>query len=188
MRRLLATTFFACSCALASAQPLPRLTVNSQLFVLEHKGAAPTGAPQHDVSVTRLRADNALSRATQQATTLFVLGGRSFDIDGQRYMVLATSRPSTNTNGHGYCGAGTEDELLLVRWVPQQHLLKLQDSMLVQSCLQSITLASDQGTQLEAALGQPSQLDPLELTWLTHPKNEGRSRRYKVVAGKWQAL
>jgi hypothetical protein len=37
-------------------------------------------------------------------------------LEGHRYLVLAVSKPSVKKQGAGFCGAGSEDHLLLVEW------------------------------------------------------------------------
>lgn len=60
----------------------------------------------------------------------------------QQFVVLVRE-PSRNPQGTGFCGAGFEDYLLLIEVFSKQILLL--DKFLLQSCLTSLELASDQG-------------------------------------------
>lgn len=55
--------------------------------------------------------------------------------------IIVLSEPSTNTSGHGFCGAGTEDNVILIE--KRNHTITYKDRYLLQSCLQSITLDAD---------------------------------------------
>jgi hypothetical protein len=59
--------------------------------------------------------------------------------------------------------------------------------MLVQSCLKSMTLQSDQGSDLSVVTQGISQPEPLRLSWLTHPEFEAQTKTFVVVDGKWVA-
>lgn len=133
------------------------------------------------------KADTNLRAATRGASQTFVLGARAFDKEGHRYLVLAVARPSVKEQGAGFCGAGSEDHLLLVEWKAVPQKLILRDDMLVQSCLKSMTLQSDQGSDLSVVTQGISQPEPLRLSWLTHPEFEGQTKTFVVVDGKWVA-
>ena len=133
------------------------------------------------------KADTNLRAAALGASQTFVLGTRAFDKEGHRYLVLAVSKPSVKKQGAGFCGAGSEDHLLLVEWKPGSQELALRDDMLVQSCLKSMALQSDQGSDLSVVTQGISQPEPLRLSWLTHPEFEGQAKTFVVVNGKWVA-
>lgn len=117
----------------------------------------------------RVTADVPLKKALTGATDVFVVGQRGFAHDGLDYLILAVAKPSTPRRGFGYCGAGTEDKLLLVQWQRDRQMLQLRDVLEVQSCLKTFELASDQGTDLKKALRGITDPTDLKLTWLNHP-------------------
>jgi hypothetical protein len=120
------------------------------------------------------------------ASQLLVVGKQGFTSDGRDYIVLAVARPSTSRSGSGYCGAGTEDKLLLLEWARETRTLLLRDSLEIQSCLRSIELASDQGSELVKVLGGIDDPASFRLTWLDHPKYGHSSR--EVIAKRGRLL
>jgi len=159
-------------------------------FILEstNRGVvARPAASTHQARVKASKADANLRAAIRGASQTLVLSARAFDKEGHRYFVLAVAKPSVKEQGAGFCGAGSEDHLLLVEWKTELQTLILRDDMLVQSCLKSITLQSDQGSDLSVAIQGISQPEPLRLSWLTHPEFEGQTKTFVVIGGKWVA-
>ncbi|MBX3618821.1 MAG: hypothetical protein KF891_02340 [Rhizobacter sp.] len=185
MKRLLISLVLAAGLP-ACAQPTAAVSAGADKVTLERvdksfkaKLMQPNGS-----SALVLVADPKLQSAMKSAEQYIVLGHQAFELEGKQFVVLAIAVPSTTTNGQGYCGAGTEDHLLLVEMQIKLHRLALRDDMLVQSCLKSMTLQSDRGSDLTAVLGTTSP-HPLQLTWLTHPTYEGQTKTYRVAQGKW---
>lgn len=124
-----------------------------------------------------------LQRAVAGATNLIVVGDGEFQQDGRRYLMLGVAVPSKQANGVGFCGAGTEDKLLLVE-LGKSHRLYLRDGLEIQSCLKSFALSSDQGTDLHVVLGSIADPSEFQLTWLMHPKYGDVSKTVHVRGGK----
>ena len=148
-----------------AATPMPDGT--SLSFSLAKGGvrAAVSSGPE----MRQVTMDGLLERTLSGATEVLVVGQRGFPREGHDYIILAIAKPSTEHNGLGYCGAGTEEKLLLIEWQRVQRSLRLSDVLEVQSCLKTFELASDQGHDLKSLLG--GFVDPAELTltWLNHP-------------------
>jgi len=138
-------------------------------------------AGSHVAEPVRLQ-DRGLVVATTGLTDLLAVGNRGFLQGGRTFIVLAITLPSTVNRGTGYCGAGTEDSLLLLEWTPE-HTLKLDDRLLVQSCLQSLALQSDQGSDLDVLF--PATTNPAEivLSWFEHPQYGSGKKTVSVKEG-----
>ncbi|MGE5450300.1 MAG: hypothetical protein ACM3VZ_00475 [Acidobacteriota bacterium] len=118
-------------------------------------------------------------------TNLVVVGGGDFQQDGRRYFICGVPVPSKQSNGAGFCDAGTEDKLLLVE-LGKAHRLYLRDEFEIQSCLKSIALSSDQGADLHVVLGVIGNPSEFQLTWLMHPKYGDATKTVRVRVGKLQ--
>lgn len=98
-------------------------------------------------------------------------------IVGKENAVVFIARyPSQRKNPMGRCGAGHEDFLLLFSFDKRQ--FRLQDKFLLQSCLQTLALASD-GEDDPINIVKLASNEPLQIqaTWLGHPKygNSGQT-------------
>lgn len=185
LNRVQATPLFCVcvfSCVCMAGTPLPD---GSSLSLALSKGVvhatvATTPKP-HSATL-----DAALRRALAGATDLFVVGQRGFEHGGHDYLIFATSRPSVPQGGSGYCGAGTEDKLLLAEWQRSQRVLRLRDALEIQSCLKTFELASDQGNELTKVLGDVADPTHLKLTWLNHPEYGSTPRSLVIKNGEFQ--
>lgn len=167
--------------ACLAGTPLP--DGSSLSLTLSQKGvhAMVTPAQAHAVVL-----DASLKKALAGASELFVVGQRGFAEEGHHYLILAAAKPSTAHGGTGYCGAGTEDKLLLVEWLPPKQTLQLRDTMDIQSCLKTFELASDQGNELKKVLGGITDPTEIQLTWLNHPQYGDTPKSVKVRHQKFQ--
>jgi hypothetical protein len=112
-----------------------------------------------------------LSRNLNAADEYFLIGNRTIQQQQRQYLLLVTLTPSKpNSKGAGACGAGTEDTLRLVEWLPKSHRLVQRDALLIQSCLAPLSLNDDSGTTLRKRMESITTTDKLQLTWLEHPK------------------
>jgi len=165
-----------------AATPLPD---GSALTFALSKGsvrASVSAAPEmHSVVM-----DASLKTTLAGATDLFVVGQRGFARNGRDYVILAVAKPSTERNGTGYCGAGTEDQLLLLEWQPTTQTLGLRDVLALQSCLKTFELASDQGNDLKSLFSAFTDPTDLKLTWLNHPKYGDEPKSITVRNGKFR--
>lgn len=124
-----------------------------------------------------------LQRAVVGATNLVVVGGGDFQQGGRRYLLLGVAVPSNQANGAGFCGAGTEDKLLLAE-LGTAHRLYLRDKLQIQSCLKSFALSGDQGADLNVVLGSIADPSEFQLTWLMHPKYGDVTKTVRVRDAK----
>ncbi len=110
--------------------------------------------------------------------------GNGFSDGGRVFYVLATSTDSKTEEslGAGYCGAGAEQFLWLLELSARRDVLKLADSLLVQSCLKSLALVGDSELKLQEWSATISDPRSFTLQWLDHP-DFGGDRRHVLVRG-----
>lgn len=129
--------------------------------------------------------DRRITAAMRQATQIIAVAGRGFSQDGRDFVVLGVAIPSVAKQGSSYCGAGSEDYVLLIEWHPRSRTLKLRDRLRVQSCLQSMELQSDQGSDLRVVLRGVADPARVDLTWLQHPRYGPATKTLTIGAGKF---
>jgi hypothetical protein len=83
------------------------------------------------------------------------------------WLIVLSRTPSQTLRPEGYCGAGSEDQLILLHYAAGQ--LALLDDFLLQSCLKSITLESEHGDDVKAALAIDREQHTLAFQWLGIP-------------------
>jgi hypothetical protein len=86
--------------------------------------------------------DRAISRHLIRGSDTRLISSESGSKE-QLFIVLTREPSRPGAMGHGYCGAGYEDYLLLIEVLGRKLLLR--DQFLVQSCLKSISMFIDQG-------------------------------------------
>lgn len=129
--------------------------------------------------------DSAIRNALRDASELIGIGARAFPDGDRSYFVLAVATPSVERSGTGFCGAGTEDRLLLIEWQGKVRKLALRDQFEIQSCLKSIALRSDQGSDLPTLLGKVGGPTHIQLTWVEHPKYHQMTTTVTAQDGKF---
>lgn len=129
--------------------------------------------------------DAAIINAIRDATEIIGIGARAFADGDRSYFVLAVATPSVERSGTGFCGAGTEDKLILIEWRGKTRKLVMRDQLEIQSCLKSIALQSDQGSELLRLLGKVDDPAHIRLTWLEHPKYHQTTKTVTSQGGKF---
>ena len=129
--------------------------------------------------------DSAIRNAVRDASELVGIGARAFPDGDRSYFVLAVATPSAKRSGTGFCGAGTEDKLMLIEWRGKTRKLVMRDQLEIQSCLKSIALQSDQGSDLPTLLGKVDDPAHIHLTWLEHPKYHQTMKTVTSQDGKF---
>lgn len=99
---------------------------------------------------SRASIDRPLRVLLLQADEVIPLSSVGFQMDSEIGFTLIARLPSRSSNPDGFCGAGHEDYLLLIG--VRDKRLSLLDKHLIQSCLKSISLQSDQGDDPRAAI------------------------------------
>lgn len=153
--------------------------------VRSHLMPRPEASPSRGEAVA---VDRRLAIALHRASQLVAVAGRGFVEAGRTFVVLGAAIPSVAKPGLGYCGAGTEDYLLLIEWKTRPRRLELRDRVQVQSCLQSMALQSDQGSELRVVLRGIDDPGKATLTWLQHPRYGPATKTVMAPAGKFVVL
>lgn len=85
-------------------------------------------------------------------------------------LVLIARIHSKNPQSSGYCGSGYEDHVVLLEFDGKK--ISLQDDFLLQSCLKSITLDTDQGDDILKAISINREKHAISFRWLTNPDDK----------------
>jgi len=80
-------------------------------------------------------------------------------------LVMLLRLPSTPPHSAGYCGAGYEDHLALLS--EKDGKIMLLDDFLIQSCLKSKILDSDQGDDIMKAISIDKKSHSIKVRWLS---------------------
>ena len=121
---------------------------------------------------TAVSLDAHLRGALAKAQEYFVVGRRPIHESGHVYLLVITQTPSREGGRSSYCGAGTEDVIHLVELVAMQRRLIQRGSMLLQSCLSSLSLSDDSGRSLRKQFESIEDPHRLSITWLGHPTHD----------------
>ena len=92
---------------------------------------------------------------------------------GGNYLVLIARIPSKNPQGTGYCGAGYEDHAILLEHKKQN--IALRDDFLLQSCLSSISLDSNDGDDILKAVFIDPRNHSIRFRWVTDPDGQNHT-------------
>lgn len=137
-----------------------------------------TGIARCDTEQRPLRIEKAVSKTLKasELTPIF-----AHDKKGQAQLIFLARVPSTPKRSTAFCGAGYEDWLLLVE--EDAGYLKMRDRFLLQSCLKSLVLDSDQGDDPRDSIVLSTQPPGISFRWLGD--EEGTKR---IVTVKKSAL
>jgi hypothetical protein len=125
-----------------------------------------------------------LAKEVADADAVFLVGGGAIRNGDHLQLLLAVSSPSRQNRTAGYCGAGTEDKLVLLDFQPPASARPL-DMLPLQSCLNDFLLDSDRGADLEQMLGRITDPTSFELAWDEHPKYGSGKKRVEIRNGKF---
>lgn len=135
-------------------------------------------------STRTVAAPQDLSRQLSRARERFFVGTSGSPMTGATYVVLVVQTPSTNTRATGYCGAGTEDTLYVLELRRSPLRLIPRDRLLLQSCVDSLSLADDTGTPLRTRLERSATAGCITLQWLGHPRFGDDAVSLRIESGK----
>ena len=175
-------------CAIAQAEAVVVRLPNGVSISLGTGGGPARALPNASAPGShggKVSVDPVVARHLQAATEVVAVAGRAFSQAERTFLVLGVARSSVARPGTGYCGAGTEDELVLFEWRPSPGRLELRDRLPIQSCLKSMELQSDRGTALRVVLGGIDEPARFTLTWLQHPQYGPATRTVTVDQGKF---
>ncbi|MFT4247478.1 MAG: hypothetical protein QM581_05475 [Pseudomonas sp.] len=141
-----------------------------------------TRKSRHNSKKNITRADAALLQKLLKASETFVLSKKIFNIYDSPAFAIVIRIASAPDKPEGYCGAGYEDYILLIKI--DGHVARLQDSLLVQSCLKSISLVSDRGTTPQDAILPSDYPEIANFKSASPPDFEIKTQRIIVREGK----
>jgi hypothetical protein len=124
-----------------------------------------------------IKADDRTSRILRPSDEIIPL--LSTGSGNSRHLLMLLRTPSTQKRSTGFCGAGHEDSLILVELSGQRMIFK--DRLLIQSCVKSLALESDDPDAPADALAIDKSAGALTFRWLGDA--EGSSRLVKVAGG-----
>lgn len=159
---------FAVGSSAVSRAPLPDGATLS-ITKRTHHGYTFSAYLKNGLPAHTLQIDRALQVETQNTDVLHILGKHAIVQNSKTFIILVARTPSTSQQGLGYCGSGMEDRLLLTEWLPHRRQLRLRDTLLVQSCLQTLSLWSDTGGDAFAALMSNANPARMQWSWVRHP-------------------
>lgn len=135
----------------------------------------------------RLDIDNLTIQLLRTAEILHQLGQQPSKLGNENTVLFVARYPSQRKNPKGRCGAGYEDFLLLFGFDKKQ--FRLRDKLLLQSCLQALSLASD-GEDDPTHLVKIESNNPLRIkaTWLAHPKYGNSDITIAIRDQQWPTL
>jgi hypothetical protein len=97
------------------------------------------------------------------------------------YFVFISRAPSKAPQSTGYCGAGFEDSLILLLY--KKNKLYFRDDFLLQSCLQSIILESDDSSDILKSITIDSDSHLIKFRWMTKPNDMPHT--VEILGGKF---
>lgn len=101
--------------------------------------------------------------------------------DGGNYLVLIARAPSKSPQGSGYCGAGYEDHVILLEY--RNLNIVRRDDFLLQSCLSSIALDTDDADDIMKALFIDPRNYSRRFRWITDSNNQNHT--LSIANGKF---
>jgi hypothetical protein len=177
---LFAAVIFS-SIASSAEQTLSFTLANGDVLSLSPAHHSPSASLKRVSSTHPVTIDAKTARSLKSADELIALSPRAFPMKGYEAVLLIARVPSQRSNPSGYCGAGHEDYLMLLALEKQR--LKLLDDFLVQSCLESMVLASDQGDDPRNGIEVAPDARVL-VKWLSHPKFGESKKTILIQDGK----
>lgn len=130
--------FFSASSALATEISLHLESQNGKSIELAIKNN--TSRVAYDGETLKL--DFESKKIFSSSNAISTISPRSFILDGGEFIWLFIRIPSRNSQGKGYCGAGTEDYLYLFN-IKKKKFKKITQFR-VQSCLKNLSIGIDE--------------------------------------------
>lgn len=141
----------------------------------------------HDKSKDRkVRISKQLEKQLSIADDIFAITKKTFLIENHPAFVIIARFASSLRKPEGYCGAGHEDYAILVKI--KKNTLSLQDEILIQSCLKSISLVSDHGDDPRYAMKFTEYPEIARYQHMTAPDFEIQSVHLIVENGKLRLI
>lgn len=169
----------ASSHAFAASSTKPLLAFNIAKEEVICLGRSQGSAQNCDRTVNMTSLDSAtklILDRSDEALSLF-----SQKINNVNYVVFIARIPSKPLQSTGYCGAGHEDHLILLRY--EENKLVLLDNFLLQSCLKSIVLDNDGDADILKSLTIDQENHAIRFRWINNP--DDKSHRVTILNEKF---
>ncbi|MBI5256106.1 MAG: hypothetical protein HY855_06370 [Burkholderiales bacterium] len=163
----------------AQSQAQAEVLAGEILTLSEARASVKVGGVNRAVSVPP-----GLARQLGLAQDYFFVGKTAVESGNARYLLLVLQTPSTTHRGVGHCGAGTEDILRVLAFERAALRLVQRGQLVLQSCLDSLSLSDDTGASLRERMESIAKPDCLRLQWLGHPKYGEEPVALHVYRGK----
>jgi hypothetical protein len=171
-----ATIVGACSTLAVAQTPEPQFVQLSTGPILQEKTHQLVITDARHGKLRALTVSKALRRALMSSSSIAFPAARSIVISGQEFIMVVVNQSSSD-NPTGYCGAGEEGTLYVLRLNGGR--AEQAFSTLVQSCLKNIDLFTDSGNKSPyLAITWTEDEDGFQVHWLNYTKPEPLTRRY----------
>ncbi|WP_322035266.1 hypothetical protein [Burkholderia cenocepacia] len=184
IKRVLCGVFVCTLSVAALAQtPAPQFVqLSAGPIVQEHSHRLVVTDARHG-KLRTLEVPGAIRRALVSSSSVAFPAARSSVIDGHEFIMVVVNQSSSD-NPTGYCGAGEEGTLYVLRLDGKR--AELAYSTLVQSCLKNIDLFTDSGNKSPyLAIAWTDGGDGFWIHWANYAKPEPVTRRYRYANGNF---
>jgi hypothetical protein len=134
-------------------------------------------AKAQDSAQNAVSIDRSVRDSLRTASSVVFPEGRALHIDDSDYFMLVVNRPSA-TNPQGYCGAGEEGNLYVLKL--KQNVANVALSLRLQSCLQNVELASDGVQSPYKSIKWTSSPPGVRIDWENDGKGQAVTKTYRL--------
>ncbi|WP_175897396.1 hypothetical protein [Burkholderia pseudomultivorans] len=153
-------------------------------IVQEHSRSLVVTDTQHGKSTT-LAVPDVMRRALKSSSSIVFPAGRSRMIEGHEFILVVVNQSSSD-NPTGYCGAGDEGTLYVLR-LDRKPAVPVY-STLVQSCIENIDLYTDSGNRSPyLAIAWLDHGEGFQIHWSNYTESESLTRQYHYRHGRFVA-
>ncbi|WP_159086715.1 hypothetical protein [Burkholderia sp. NRF60-BP8] len=184
IKRALCGVVLGAFSAVAMAQtPEPQFVqLSTGPIVQEHAHRLVVTDARHG-KVRTLEVPGAIRRALMASSSVAFPAARSRVIDGHEFLMVVINQSSSD-NPMGYCGAGEEGTLYVLRLDGKR--AEPIYSTLVQSCIDNIDLFTDSGNKSPyLAIAWTEGGDGFRIRWANYGKPEPLARQYRYTNGNF---
>ncbi|MBU9676245.1 hypothetical protein KTF37_05235 [Burkholderia multivorans] len=180
---LCAVVVGALSAAATAQTPAPQFVqLSTGLIVQEHSHRLVMTDARHG-KLRTLEMPGEIRRALMSSSSVAFPAARSSMIDGHEFIMVVINQSSSD-NPTGYCGAGEEGTLYVLRLDGKR--AEPVYSTLVQSCLKNIDLFTDSGNQSPyLAIAWTDGERGFRIHWANYAKPESLTRQYRYANGRF---